>query len=96
MTPMELRDKSAALLDHLADRLPAEQLTQLRRFNAVGEWGSLVNEVAAVLVRREIAVHPSERDALRELLYAFDLPPEGMYQYIASRDEVMTQLVVTS
>ena len=95
MTPTELRDKSAALLDHLADRLPAAELSQLRRFNAVGEWASLVNELAATLVQDKVAVSPSERDALRELLHAFDLPPEGMYQYIADRDEVVAQLVVT-
>jgi hypothetical protein len=93
MTPIELRDKSAALLDRLADRLPAAELSQLRRYNAVGEWGVLVDELTAALVQDGIAVRPSERDALRELLYAFE-PPGQMHKYIARRDEVLTQLVV--
>lgn len=93
MTPFELRDKSAALLDSLADRLPADELRQLRTFNFVGEWGSLINEVAAILVQDKIAIRPSERDAVRELLYAFD-SSDPIYKYIAGRDEVLTQLVV--
>lgn len=94
MTPMQLRDSSAALLDRLADRLPADELRQLRTFNKVGEWGSLINELAAILVQDKIAIRPSERDAVRDLLYAFD-PSDELYSYIARRDEVLTQLVVT-
>jgi hypothetical protein len=93
MTPTELRDKSGALLDRLADRLAAAELAQLRRFNAVGEWGPLVDELTAALVQDKIALRPSERDALRELLYAFESPGEA-YRYIARRDEVLTQLTV--
>ena len=93
MTPMELRDRSAGLLDRLADRLPAAELSQLRRYNAVGEWGLLVDELTAALVQDRIAIRPSERDALRELLYAFD-PPGQTYKYISRRDEVLAELVV--
>jgi hypothetical protein len=93
MTPIELRDKSAALLDRLADRLPAVELSQLRRYNAVGEWGVLIDELAARLVQDKTALRSAERDRLRELLYAFD-PPGEMYRYIARRDEVLAQLVV--
>ncbi len=89
-----IRRQGGELLDRLSDRLPEEQLTTYRKFHFVGELGLLANGIAATLVNRHIPVTPDEKEALRELLYAFSLPQKH-YRYITSRDQVLDSLHIT-
>ena len=91
MKTPELRTKTTALLDSLADRLPADRLAQYREYAFVGEWGELVDALAATLVRREVPVTAAEKETLREVLFSFDLPFPG-YSFIEKRDEVLLSL----
>lgn len=71
-----VRDRCTALLDRLADRLPADQLAIMRRANFAGEWLEVVSNLTAVLIGGEIPVTSAERDGTgqrRRLSRATDL-----------------------
>jgi hypothetical protein len=91
---LELRRKVDLILDRLANRLPLEDLEQLREFSFVGEWSLAADNLMATLVKKNIPVTVSEKDALRDLLYSFRQPDPGN-RYIASRDEVLASLRVS-
>lgn len=87
-----LHEESAALLELLAGRLPERDLWQLRTLSRVGEWAELVNSLSAVLVARQIAVTPGERDALAGVLEMFSRPSESFYTYIDDSERTLTAL----
>jgi hypothetical protein len=91
---LELRRRVDDVLDRLADRLPPEDLKQLREFSFVGEWSQAADNLMATLLKKNIPVTVPEKDALRDLLYSFRQPDPGD-RYIASRDEVLASLRVT-
>lgn len=91
MKTAELRARTTALLDRLADRLPPDRMAQYREYAFVGEWAMLVDELAAGLVRRRVPVTEDEREALREILYSFRVPAPD-HRHIENRDEVMASL----
>ncbi|PPJ31721.1 hypothetical protein C5E45_22950 [Nocardia nova] len=53
-----MNSESRALLDVLSDRIPGEQLESCRSSSDAGEYAELVDEIAAILVKREISVTP--------------------------------------
>lgn len=90
---VQLKNDADELLDRLADRLPGDQLEGLRSFNSVAEWNELANNLLAILVQRQIPVSPGEEQAVRKLLYFFNLPvPE--YDFINDRDAMLASLNV--
>jgi len=92
---VRLKNDADELLDRLADRLPHDNLKDLRTFNFVGEWNELANNLLAILVRNEIPVSPDEKEELRNLLYFFDLPVP-YYDFINDRDAILASLNVSS
>lgn len=97
ITQEELRGLSAdaqALLELLANRLPANRLEEYRTLSNVGEWGILINELSASLVVRQIPVTPAERDALAALLNWFRPAAVSDLAYIRDRDNTLSSLNV--
>ncbi|UVS76897.1 hypothetical protein Actkin_00593 [Actinokineospora sp. UTMC 2448] len=89
----EMRAKATALVESLADRLPPDRLARYRQFAFVGEWGELADNLAAGLVNRRIPVTAEEKEALREVLYSFELPYPG-HRFIERRDEILAALTM--
>src|SRR5689334_24718929 len=74
--PVDVRRFSAdatAVLDSLGDRLPPGDQDSLRTYLGTGEWGLLADELAAALLEDATPISPTERDLVRELLYAFEV-----------------------
>lgn len=78
-----MNSESRTLLDVLSDRIPGEQLESCRSSSDAGEYAELVDELAAILVKRKISVAPVERDALREVMEMFSQPMDG-YAYLGN------------
>jgi hypothetical protein len=90
---VKLKTDSRALLESVADRLPAETVAQYRSFSAVGEWAELVNGLAASLVRRKVIVTVAEYQQLADLLGRFPAGQEG-YAFLGDPQGVLAQLAV--
>lgn len=88
---VQLEQDTGELLDRLANRLPRDNLEDLRTFNFVGEWNELANNLLAILVRDQIPLSPDEAQAVRKLLYFFDLPVPD-YNFINDRDAMLGSL----
>ncbi|MFC8046122.1 hypothetical protein [Nocardia sp. NPDC057353] len=88
----KLNADSRALLEQLANRLPPEAVAQYQRFGEVGEWGELVDNLCAGLVKRRIPVTEEERDRLAALLAMFGSRED--YVYLKDPEQVLAQLVV--
>lgn len=69
-----LHRESRAILESVSDRLPADRARQYRQFSDVGEWGLLLEGICATLVKRQIPVSTSERDALASVLAIYPDP----------------------
>lgn len=93
MEHAELRDRTTALLDTLADRLPADRLADYRRFAFVGEWGELVDNLLAGLHKRRTQITEGERAELRAVLAAFPVP--SGYRYIDRQAEIVPGLTTS-
>ena len=100
---MDVRRFSAdatAVLDSLGDRLPPGDQDSLRTYLGTGEWGLLADELAAALLEDATPISPTERDLVRELLYAFDVDGhEEEFQRLpafADRERVFAALNVVS
>lgn len=98
VTNEDLRKLSAdshALLERLADRLPPDRLEEYRTLSHVGEWPMLVDLLSATLVKQQIPVSPSERDALADLLNWFRPAAVADHPYIRDRENTLASLNVT-
>ncbi|MCP2163559.1 hypothetical protein [Goodfellowiella coeruleoviolacea] len=69
---------ATALLDRLADRVPAANAEVLREFAQVGEWGELIDELTAVLVAHHITLTRAEHTTLRDLADHAELPTAAL------------------
>jgi hypothetical protein len=87
-----------ALLDSLGDRLFADTRESVRTYLWTGEEGLAADELAGVLT--EVRITPTERDLLREVLYAFDVDGhEDEFRHLPSlsdRERVLAALNVVS
>jgi hypothetical protein len=72
----EMLDRVNALPDHFAARLEPSTFSQVRSAARAGEWGEAVDNLIAGLAETRAAVTPAERDELRSLLDAMDLPTD--------------------
>lgn len=90
MDSAELRARTTALLDTLADRLPPDRLADYRGFAFVGEWALLVDNLLAGLHKRRTPITAAERAELGAVLASFDVP--SGYKYIDRQAEILPGL----
>lgn len=86
---------SKALLDSIADRLPADAVTRLRATSEAGDWTDLVDDMCAQLVEGHVEVTAAERDALAAVLEMFHRPKEPRYAYLNDPEGTLKALHVT-
>jgi hypothetical protein len=72
----ELADAMRRLPDRFADRLPARTVEQVRGAAAAGRWEHAVDELIIALQARAEAVTVEEREHLRHVLKALEMPDE--------------------
>lgn len=85
---------SRALLDSLADRLPADEIARLRAASEARDWIELVDGICAQLVQGRVEVTAAERDALAAVLDMFQLPKEERYRYVNDAEGTLQALNV--
>jgi hypothetical protein len=76
VTETEIIERVEALPERFASRLSQDALWSVRRMSGGGEYGELAIELAASLAKTGAPVTPEERDELRELLEAMDMPTD--------------------
>ena len=74
MKESEVIEHTEALPDHYADRVSPEDLAGMRSMADGGEWQELVDLLIASLTLTQAPVTAGERDELRSLSEAMDLP----------------------
>jgi len=70
----EVIERAQALPELYADRVPPVDLDGLRSMASAGEWQELVDLLMASLSNTQATVTVSERDELRSLIEAMDMP----------------------
>jgi len=70
----EVIERAQALPELYADRVPPVDLDGLRSMASAGEWQELVDLLMASLSNTQATVTVSERDELRSLIEAMDIP----------------------
>lgn len=93
MDVVKLHTDSRALLESLADRLPAETVARYRGFSDVGEWAELISGLAGSLVNRTVIVTAAEYQQLADLLGHFPAGKKG-YAFLGDPQSVPAQLTV--
>jgi hypothetical protein len=78
MRESEVIERTEALPERYADRVRPEDLDGLRSMAGGGEWQELVELLVASLILTRAPVSTGERDELRSLLEAMDLPAEAL------------------
>jgi hypothetical protein len=84
MNETEIIQRAEALPDRFTDRLPPETLESLRLMEAGGEYGELLIELAAALVKLGMPVTERERDELRDLLDATGMPVDAVGRLVVT------------
>lgn len=74
MDQHEIARRASGLPNRFASRLPASSLAALQLMNNGGEYGELVIELTATLVKTGAEVSPAEHRELRTLLEATGMP----------------------
>ena len=74
MNESEVIEHTEALPDHYADRVRPEDLKGMRSMADGGEWQELVDLLIASLTLTQALITADERDELRSLAEAMDLP----------------------
>ena len=74
MNESEVIEHTEALPDHYANRVRPEDLAGMRSMAGGGEWQELVDLLIASLALTQAPVTAGERDELRSLAEAIDLP----------------------
>jgi hypothetical protein len=74
MDAYEIARRANALPDLFAARVPEQTLTSLRQMRGGGEHGELVIELTASLANSGARVSPAEKEELRALLEATEMP----------------------
>jgi hypothetical protein len=76
MDEYEIARRASDLPQRFADRIPQETLDIIELMDGGGEYGELTIELAASLAAHHTPVTAEERDELRELLEAMNMPTE--------------------
>ena len=74
----EVIERLDALPDLYADRVRPVDLAAMRSLAGGGEWDELIDVLVASLNLTQAAVTSGERDELRSLLAAMDMPVEPL------------------
>ncbi len=74
MNEAEVIERAEALPDRFADRVRPQDLDGLRSMADGGEWQELVDLLIASLTLTQAPITADERDELRSLAEAMDLP----------------------
>ena len=80
MDAYETARRADALPDLFATRVPEQTLASLRRMRRGGEHGELVIELTASLANSGAQVSPAEKEELRALLEATEMPTDPLDQ----------------
>jgi hypothetical protein len=80
MDAYEIARRADALPDLFATRVPEQTLTSLHRMRSGGEHGELVIELTASLANSGARVSPAEKEELRALLEATEMPTDPLDQ----------------
>jgi hypothetical protein len=80
MDEYEIARRASDLPQKFADRIPQETLEIIELMDAGGEYGELASELAASLAAHKTPVTAEERDELRALLEAMNMPTEPVEQ----------------
>jgi len=80
MDKYEIARKASSLPDRFADRIPPHTLEIIELMDGGGEYGELTIELAASLAAHKTPVTPEERDELRALLEAMNMPIDPIGQ----------------
>lgn len=80
MTEAEVIERAETLPERFADRVPERTLWSIKRMRGGGEYGELTIELAASLAAHKTPVTPEERDELRALLEAMNMPTDPIEQ----------------
>ena len=70
----EITRRASSLPQQFADRVPPQTRESIELMNEGGEYGELTIELAASLAAHQVPVTAAERDELRALLEAMDMP----------------------
>jgi hypothetical protein len=76
MTEAEVIERAETLPERFADRVSEGTLWSIKRMRGGGEYGELTIELAASLAAHKTPVTPDERDELRALLEAMNMPTD--------------------
>jgi hypothetical protein len=79
------------LLNQLANRLPAVDLTHYRGLLWAGEWEELVDVLVAHIVSERLSLSVDEYADLERLLNTYELPLAG-YVFLNDREHILEQL----
>ena len=74
MTEAEVIERAESVPERFADRVSKSTLWSIKRMRGGGEYGELTIELAASLAAHKVPVTPDERDELRALLEAMNMP----------------------
>ena len=80
MTEAEVIERAETLPERFADRVSESTLWSIKRMRGGGEYGELTIELAASLAANGTPVTPDERDELRALLDAMNMPTDPIEQ----------------
>lgn len=72
----EIAKRASSLPSRFADRVPPQTRESIELMNEGGEYGELTIELAASLAAHQVPVTAAERDELRALLEAMDMPTD--------------------
>jgi hypothetical protein len=76
MDKYEVAQRASSLPHRFADRIPRNTLEIIELMDGGGEYGELTIELAASLAAHNTPVTPEEKDELRALLEAMDMPTD--------------------
>jgi hypothetical protein len=76
MDKYEIARRASTLPHRFADRIPRDTLETIELMDGGGEYGELTIELTASLAAHKTPVTPDERDELRALLEAMNMPTE--------------------
>jgi hypothetical protein len=80
MDEYEIARRASDLPQKFADRIPKETLEIIGLMDSGGEYGELTTELVASLAAHKAPVTAEERDELRALLKAMNMPTEPIEQ----------------
>lgn len=86
MDRYEIARRASSLPQRFADRIPRDTLEIIELMDGGGEYGELTIELAASLAAHKTPVTPEERDELRALLEAMNMPTDPIEQLNVQAD----------